>query len=96
MQRHKFSAWPPIWSNLTRGGGPYAAKRGEIGVLRKIVGNTVVPNMCFLYIEHEGESYCGALIVDTPAFCSELVHLLQQHVGEPIRDIGDLDLTHLL
>jgi hypothetical protein len=90
------SAWPPVWSNPTRGGGAYATKRGEIGTLTNVSGNRVVPDMCFLYIEHDGESYCGALILDNAAFCSHLIPFLQQQIGKSISEIGDLDVSELL
>lgn len=88
MQRYSFSAWPPVWSK-----GTHELRHGEIGILTKVTGNDFVPNMCFLYMEHEGDSYCGALILNDPAFCSTIIRFLQAHIGKSIREIGDLDLS---
>ena len=88
--------WPPIWSNLTRGGGDMLTLNGEVGILAKVRRNEVAPNVCFLHTEYDGESYCGALLVDNPEFAEYLVAFLEQHVGKSIKEIGDLDLSHTL
>jgi hypothetical protein len=36
----------------------------------------------------------GTLIFDDLQFCRQIQTLLQEHGGQLIRDIGDIDLTH--
>ena len=93
IQRHNIPTWPPTWSNLVRGGGSYYSVKGEVGILKKVSRNSVVPNLCFIQIEHNGDSYAGALVVDNGVFCEQLVAILQAHVGRTIKEIGDLDLS---
>ena len=57
--------WPPVWNNFT-GSHLTEGVRREVGVLKEIRFNGVVPNQCFLLIEHEGEFYMGALIFSDP------------------------------
>ena len=70
--------------------------RGELGVLRYVHANRNVSNKSYLVIEHDREYYVGSLIFDDVTFCWQISCLLQQHIGEPISDIGDLDLSGTL
>jgi hypothetical protein len=51
---------------------------------------------CFLIIEHEGDEYVGALLFGDPLFCRQVFELLNEHMGEFIQQIGELDISHLL
>ena len=84
--------WPPIWTNFTK---PVTDRvRREIGVLRRVRFNSVVPHQCFLLIDHENEFFTGALIFNDTNFCCQITDMLRRHVGRSIREIGDLDLSH--
>jgi hypothetical protein len=88
--------WPPVWTNTSRAEGQRTAIRGEVGVLKKCLSNRVIDNVCFLFIEHNGETYAGALFVDNAGFCQQILSACQQNVGRSIREIGDLDFSHTL
>jgi hypothetical protein len=49
---------------------------------------------CFLIIEHEGQEYVGALLFEDPLFCREICRLLIEHCGEPIHQIGEIDISY--
>ncbi len=53
-------------------------------------------NRLFLLIQHEGLRYMGGMAFDDPAFCYELYRLLKSHVGQSIKEIGDIDLSFTL
>ena len=55
--------------------------------------NHAVKNMCFLFIEHKGESYTGALVVNDAAFCRQVFGVLRENLNRPIKEIGDLDMS---
>jgi hypothetical protein len=90
--------WPPTWVKTV--GSQYAALRslrGEIGVLSEALLSRVYPyTRCYLIMDFEGESYMGTLIFEDAAFCRQLCGLLQNHIAKPIKEIGDLDLSHTL
>ena len=87
--------WPPVWTNFTR--RITKTVSGEVGFLRHVrLDDQSVPNKCFLLIEHEGEYFTGSLIFDDGAFCRQIADLLRKHIGHPIKEIGDLDVSHTL
>jgi len=90
--------WPPTW--VQSGGLRDTATptlHGEIGTLTQILLSRIEPyTRCYLLIEFKGESYMGTLIFEDAAFCRQIHNLLQQHCGDSIRRIGNLDLSHTL
>jgi hypothetical protein len=88
-------SWPPKWT--WTGGPENNHPRGEIGILREVVLSNVLPraDRCFLYIDHDGSSYIGCLLIDD-AFCSQIAKLLQGCCNRPIAEIGSLNLSHNL
>ena len=89
-------SWPPVWTftgGLKNGRPP----REEMGILKEVMISNVQPaNRCFLHIEHGGSTYVGCLLIEDPAFCAQIVTLLQGHVNRPIAEIGSLDLSYTL
>jgi hypothetical protein len=69
---------------------------GEVGVLKYVHSNSLISNKYFLVIDFEEEAYIGSLIFRDHAFCAQISNLLRDHVGRPIEEIGDLDVSHLL
>ena len=69
----------------------------EIGILKEITISNIQPaDRCFLHIEHEGSTYIGCLLVEDPAFCGQIVTLLQGYLNRPVAEVGSLDISHLL
>lgn len=87
-------SWPPVWASLQH--TPRIQLRGEIGVLTSAYTTAPGAQICFLIIEHEGESYAGALMLDDRALCTEICQLLKKNLGRPIVEIGSLDLGYTL
>ena len=72
---------------------------GEIGYLEGILRNEdreALNKLLFLTINHDGSKYIGAMSFDDSAFCGQLHQLLKSKIGLSIKEIGDLDLSHLL
>jgi hypothetical protein len=44
-------------------------------------------------IEHEGERYIGALLLDDHTFCWLVSKVLKTHIGCSIKEIGALDMS---
>ena len=85
-------SWPPVWT-FTGGLKNGRPRREEIGILKEVMISIVQPaNRCFLHIEHKGSTYVGCLLIEDPAFCAQIVTLLQGHFAE----IGSLDLSYTL
>lgn len=89
MIRHGVHNWPPIWTK----GILRTAKvvTGEVGIL-KFVQSSEFSNRCFLITENERELYTGTLLFDDMKFCHHVGDVLRKHVGQPIAEIGDLDI----
>lgn len=64
--------------------------------MKRVHSNNIMANKVFLVIDYQGEIYVGSLIFKDPAFCKQISHFLPDHIGRPIKDIGDLDLSHTL
>lgn len=91
MTYRGLSNWPPVWVRSSR--GPYTKITGEVGTLTGVKWYDLTANRCFLLMEFQSERYMGSLIFDDAAFCRQILDLLQDHIGESIIDIGDLDIS---
>jgi hypothetical protein len=88
-------SWPPVWTWV--GGSDNKRPKGEIGILKDVTPSNIEPaNKCFLYIDHQGSSYVGCLLIDDTAFCREIVELLLANRNRTIAEIGGLDLSYTL
>jgi hypothetical protein len=87
--------WPPIWTQVTDGSTVKTVK-GEIGTLASVHYNPKSWSRCYLFINYKGESYVGTLMVENHPFSGQVMALLKLHLGRPIKEIGDIDLAHML
>jgi hypothetical protein len=95
MQHHGLRSWPPVWTWID--GSDKKSPRGEIGILRRVEPSKISPTeRCFLYIEHEGSEYVACLVFEDPAFCNQIIILLQGCCDRPIAEIASIDLSHTL
>lgn len=66
---------------------------GEVGVLTHIGRSSRERNTrCYLHITYNDKPYVGSLGFDDAVFGSFVWKLLEKHIDEPIREIGDLDV----
>jgi hypothetical protein len=85
-------SWPPIW--IWKRGDKYARVRGEVGVLKDVQLSSIEPCRFFLLVmEHGGQEYEGILLFEDAIICRQVYKVLVQHLGEPIQQIGDIDLS---
>lgn len=87
-------AWPPLWINTSR--NPPDKPRGEIGILARVAKNDAIENTLFVWIDHNGSTYVGAMNFDDRAFCNEVGRVLELSRGLSIKEIGDLDFSYTL
>lgn len=45
-------------------------------------------------MEHGGQEYEGILLFEDAIICRQVYEVLVQHLGEPIQQVGDIDLSH--
>jgi hypothetical protein len=85
--------WPPQWTKIEGLGDNKLT--GEIGKLNSVsLSRLEPPTACYLLIEVGASSYMGAIMCDDDDdLCRKIYDLLQNHIGKPIKEIGDLDLT---
>ena len=86
--------WPPVWTRAGRNDTKTAI--GEIGVLVYVYGNERVSNKCYLVIDYDGETYVGTLLFSDQSLCGQILKILRQHIGKPISDIGELDVSQTM
>ena len=55
-----------------------------------------IDNKVFMFIQYQGFRYMGFIGFDDPAFCFQISTLLKANIGRSIKEIGDLDVSHLL
>ena len=93
-RRSGAKAWPPLWINVR--GATYPKPSGEIGFLTRVEEHPAISACLFLWVIHEGETYVGTMNFDDSGFCREIRRVLDKSIGLNLRDIGDIDLSHLL
>ena len=92
FNHRKVPSWPPTWTWVS--GLDNKHPLGEIGILRDVLPSRIKPaDRCFLYMDFDGASYIGCLLIDDIAFCRQIVELLLANRNETIADIGSLDLS---
>jgi hypothetical protein len=95
MTYRGISSWPPVWTWV--GGTDNQRPKGEVGILKEAKVSKIEPaDRIFLYMEYEKASYIGCLLIDHVPFCGQIAELLQVCCERPVREIGDLDLSHTL
>jgi len=67
-----------------------------VGVFTGTVLNEAMPTAMFMKISFEQKEYMGFLSVNDAVLCLQLDKLLNQYIGRPIEQIGDLDVSFLL
>ena len=85
--------WPPIWTNTRP--DPNDKPQGEIGNLQQVLRRQDLAEILFLVIQYQNRRYMGAMRFDDDAFCQEIYALLQSQLGLSIKEIGDVDVSHL-
>jgi hypothetical protein len=88
MSYRGFQSWPPVWM---REFGPETYPVGEVGILEDVHKSTR-ENHCFLVIKYNGSRYVGIIQCDDQDFFEKLYHSLSHACGQPIHEIGELDL----
>jgi hypothetical protein len=83
--------WPPVWTRGTE--GIVKTVRGEVGVLKEVYYDAGKSNKCFLVIDYQLQSYTGCINSPIKSFCTQLTHLLREHIGRSIEEIGDLHVS---
>jgi len=87
------ASWPPTWTWIE--GRENEKPKGEIGTLAEVKLSVIdPPNRCYLVIQHEGSTYMGCLLINDLPFCAQIALLLQNHCGDSIREIGEIDLSY--
>ena len=93
MSHRSVPNWPPVWRWISGENYKQGAK-GEVGILEELRPSLFSPYVLHIIMQHESCEYIGALIFDDLQFCRQMQTLLQEHCGQPIRQIGDIDLSH--
>ena len=86
-------SWPPQWQCV---GHDRSVVTGELGMLEDVSMHDLIENKIFMAMAHMSERYIAVLAFDDGMFAKQLYSLLEQQIGRSIREIGDLDLPHLL
>jgi hypothetical protein len=88
--------WPPVWTLAATRNGSVRTLVGEVGVLKYAHSNSLMSNKCFLVIDFQEEAYIGRLIFNDHPFCGQISNLLRAYIGRPMKEVGDMDVSHLV
>ena len=83
------SMWPPEWTILDQG-------LGEAGVLEEVhLRKDLNPNLISVVANHLGDIRKGIMVLEDPALLEVVYGKLKQHIGRPLTEIGDLEISPL-
>ena len=85
-------SWPPSWQPIGKSRG---IVQGELAILELVSMHNLIPNKIFLSMQHLAERYTAVLQFDDGVFTKQLYPLLLENIEHSIKEIGDLDLSHL-
>jgi hypothetical protein len=94
VRKSGFKTWPPLWTTTHHDQNDKPT--GEIGTLEQVIVHELLDNKIFLFILIQGFRYMGFMSFDDLTFCSQIRALLKANIGLSIKEIGDLDVSHLL
>jgi hypothetical protein len=94
IRKSGYPSWPPTWTTTHHDQNDKPT--GEIGTLEQVIVHELLDNKIFLFILFQSFRYMGFMSFDDLAFCSQIHTLLQAHIGQSIKEIGDIDLSHTL
>jgi hypothetical protein len=81
--------WPPEWMISDQGGG-------EAGILQAVyLRNDLTPKLISVVANHLGEIRKGIMVLEDPGHLKVLYGKLMEHIGLPLTDIGNLEITLL-
>ena len=84
----KMPMWPPEWGISDPG-------IGEEGVLANVhLRNDLTPACIFVVANYLGDIRKGIIILEDLAPLGLLYHKLKENVGEPLTEIGDLEIDY--
>ena len=93
IRKSGYSSWPPVWTttHADRDNKPI----GEVGTLEEVMMSNMIYNKVFMFMESDGFRYMGLMTFDDLTFSSQIGILLKANRGRSIKDIGDLDVSHI-
>lgn len=94
IRKSGMPTWPPVWTTVHRDVND--RPNGEIGTLESAMMHDLFDRKIFMFIRHDGNRFMGSMHFDDAQFCGQVFIILQFNIGRSIKEIGDLDLTHLL
>ena len=81
--------WPPEWMSLDQ-------ELGEAGVLEGVhLRHDLNPKLISLVANHLGDIRKGIMVLEDSALLEVVYGTLKQHVGRPLAEIGDLEISLL-
>jgi hypothetical protein len=81
--------WPPEWTISAQG-------LGETGVLEEVhLRNDLNPKLISVVANHLGDTRQGIMVLENPALLNAVYGKLKQHLGRPLTEIGDLEISHV-
>jgi len=81
--------WPPEWAISDQG-------LGETGVLEAVHLRTdLTPKLINVVARHLGDVRQGVMVLEDPTLLQVVYGKLRQHVGRPLTEIGDLEISLL-
>ena len=82
------SMWPPEWTISDQG-------LGEAGVLEEVyLRRHLNPKLIMVVVNHWGDIRKGIMVLEDPALLEVVYAKLKQHMGRPLVEIGDLEISH--
>ena len=88
-----YCSWPPQWQAILNENDTVV---GEVGILEDVSMNDLIANKGFLAMRHSGHRYIAVLAFDDASFANQIYSILILNMERSIKEIGDLDLSHLL
>jgi hypothetical protein len=84
-----FAMWPPEWMISDQG-------MGEEGILEEVhLRLDLKPQLISVVANHLGEIRKGIMVLEDPALLEAVYGQLKQHVGRPLTEIGDVEISFL-
>jgi hypothetical protein len=83
----EFPVWPPQWSTTDEGAG-------EAGVLKNVkIRQDRLLKYIYIEADEDGHKLRGiTMLGKNPQKLDFLYHILSQHIGKPLTEIGDLEI----
>ena len=92
MFHNGIRSWPPMWVRRIDDPSKQPFEGDDFGTLTQISMHALAAARLSLRMKDRANEYAAHVLLDDKNFCLLVYTALKNHVGKPVKDIGDIEM----